>query len=76
MYINMTIHNERFYCDNHSEEAKKKMSLASKGKKKSENHKLNISESLKGKKKSKKNIVKIYLKLSNPLNGKKLWANM
>lgn len=54
MYINMSIHNERFYCDNHSEEAKKKMSLASKGKKKSENHKLNISESLKGKKKSKK----------------------
>lgn len=53
MYINMTIHNERFYNSGpHSEKTKEKISIANRGRKNSEDQNKRISESLRGKKKS------------------------
>lgn len=53
MYINMSIHNERFYHSGpHSEKTREKISIANKGKKNSKEQNERISKALAGKNKS------------------------
>lgn len=53
MYINMSIHNERFYNSGpHSEETKRKISIGNRGRKNSKEQNEGISNALRGKSKS------------------------